>query len=706
MGLSAQGRFSDLAAWIDRLPEKMVQDDAWLFFYRSVGRRISGGRRNIEAFLQSLNRFEATDDQRGQLLALAYLIEAAVFIGHPVPALRRWLRAAWQLLETSSSNPFYPFAKALLWMQVAFGHISGTGDLQKGLSASRNAVLLANTIEDERLMVNATIVHVFGCTMAGEFSTAEKELGAIQKLMVAAYPEYRALRHLVRAELALSRGNLGLARELLAANQEAIEKFGLLFLYPIQIDLCGLLQIHQGRFEAVGRTAHHLKDVATLAANPFYNGLALRLRALKAYHLGFYERALSLAEQAVDIIQHSIGESIHLFRSRLVLGMAAYHLDRFDTARDALDCACRFFDRVTSQLSLTEARLGLSLVARGMGEEALAEENLELALTLAGSKGYTAFPILSNRDVIDACEPALGHPVADIARSARLLLDRRPTVPSIPETGGAERPRGASFRIEMDRVDLQIRTLGAFEVRLCNGDLIPDTSWSGLRQKLLLKAILVHGCREIPKDILMDALWPESSQDAALKRFKVTLHRLRRSLQPEQTRHNGRSYILLKDGLVSLDLERCRVDVNEFLGACDQIRQIRKDDDDIRLLSACQRAADIYRGDFLPEEPYLSQVEVKRAALRLRYLSVLKQMVGLFEYRGDLEEAVRCCTAIIHEDPLAEQSHQKLMRLLVRMGCHSAAVKVYRELVVTLARELDTHPDPSTTRLYHSIVST
>ena len=703
MGLSAQGRFSDLAGWIDHLPEQLVDEDAWLFFYRCVGRRISGGRRNIEAFLQSLQRFDVAGDQRGQLLALAYLIEAAVFIGHPVPELRRWLKSAWQLLEKASHNRLYPFAKALLWMQVAFGHISGTGNIQKGLSASRNAVLLANTIEDERIMVNATIVYVFGCTMAGEFSKAEKELAGIQKMMVAAYPEYRALRHLVRAELALSKGDLERARELLEVNQEAIEKFGLLFLYPIQVDLFGLLQIHQGRFDAVGGTAHHLNDVATLAANPLYNGLALRLLALKAYHLEFYERALSLAEQAVEIIEQSIGESIHLFRSRLVLGMAAYHLGKFDVARDCLEAACRFFDRVASQLSLTEARLGLSLVARGVGDEARAETNLEWAVATVSAKGYTVFPILSNRDVIAACMPAFDHPIANIAL-VRLLLDRLSTAPFSQKAGSAKRLKKAFLRIQGARFDFEIRTFGAFEVRRGNGDLIPEKNWSGLRQKLLLKAILVHGCREIPKDVLMDTLWPESSQSAALKRFKITLHRLRRSLQPDRRASEGGSYILLKDGLVSLDLERCRVDVNDFLTACDQIRQVQREDNDFKLLSVCRRAADLYRGDFLPEEPYLSPVEVKRAALRQRYLSVLKEMVALFERKGDLEEAIRCCSAVVREDPLAEQIHQKLMRLLVQRGRHSAAVKVYRDLAAALAQELDTHPDPATTRLYHSIV--
>ena len=202
----------------------------------------------------------------------------------------------------------------------------------------------------------------------------------------------------------------------------------------------------------------------------------------------------------------------------------------------------------------------------------------------------------------------------------------------------------------------------------------------------------------------MDALWPDSSHDAALKRFKVTLHRLRRILEPDVDQRAGSSCISLKDNLVSLDMKRCRVDVNDFLAACDEIRQLKRDDDDNRILSACQRAAEIYRGDFIPEEPYLSWAEIKRAALKEQYLAVLMEMVGLLERKGDLDQAARQCGVVIQVDPLAEQAHQQLMRLLQRQGRRSAALKVYRDLVGTLAAELDTTPDPATIRIYQGIL--
>ena len=708
MGLSAQGRFADLAGWIDALPEAMLDDDPWLAFYRAMAHRISGGRRNIESFGRAYERFKAEGDRRGQILALAYLIEAAVFIGHPAAELNRWLQDGWSLLEAASVHRYYPFAKTVLWMQVAFGYLSAAGDLQKGLSACRNALLLANTIGDDTLTMNATVIHAFGLTLAGEFAAAEEGLDAIDRQTGAAYPEYRALKNIVHMELALSRGDLDGAQKLLDINRKHIDSFGLLFLYPIHVDLTGLLQIHQGRFEALGRTARHLQDVATLAANPFYHGLAMRLRALNAYHRGRYEPARRWAAKAAERIAGNLGENVHRFRCRLIMGMASYHLGELAAARKELEAAQEVFSRVSCKSSLVEARLGLSLIERAAGDAGAAGRLLDAALTMAATKGYDALPLLSAADIRTACVPACQSTHPEAAGMARHLLDRLPADSAILESQPTEQTLPVRALVQGGADDVQgplvdIRTLGGFEVRRSDGKPIADEQWGGNRQKLMLKAIVVNGCREIPRDVLMDAIWPDSEAAVAAGRFKVTLHRLRRILEPHRNNSGDSSCISLKDHRVSLDSLRCQVDVNDFLAACDAIRQSKREDNDDHTLSACRRAVELYGGDFLPEEPYLSWADMKRTALREQYLGVLMEMAVLFERSDDLEEAIRCCRRVIGVDPLAEHAHQRLMTLFLRQGRRSEALKIYRDLEKRLAMELDTVPDLETTRMYAEI---
>ncbi|MFO7715648.1 BTAD domain-containing putative transcriptional regulator, partial [Desulfosarcina sp.] len=309
--------------------------------------------------------------------------------------------------------------------------------------------------------------------------------------------------------------------------------------------------------------------------------------------------------------------------------------------------------------------------------------------------------------IVAACKPALEHRCRDVSLFVQRILNHLPVdmLSAAAEEPSHSFPSSARDASEGILHRFDIRTLGGFEVRRENGARINDAEWTGIRQQLLLKAIVVHGCREIPKDILMDALWPESKYDAALKRFKVTLHRLRRILEPDMDQRYGASCIILKDNRISLDMRRCRVDVNDFLAACNLVRQLAGDDDDQRRLSACRRAIDIYRGEFLPEELYLGWAEMKRAALKDQYLAVLVEMVEILERSGDLAQAVRYCEAVIQADPLAEQAAQRLMRLLLRQGRSSAALQVYRNLTQALASELDTGPDSSTIRIYGEILN-
>lgn len=702
--LGARGRFADLEAWIERLPREMVDDDAWLSYYQTLGNRVSGGRKTLHAFARVFEQFENEDDRRGQLMAMAGLIETAVFIGHPAAELKHWLATARALLERESGNPYYAFAKSVLWMQVAFGTISGAGDLQQGLSACRNAMLLAGTLGNPALTVNATIIQVFGLTLNGELDAAEKLLADIVPRVSTAYPEYRCLRNIVRMELALSRGDWPRAEALCEASGEEIDRFGLLFLYPVHLDLTGRLQIHLGRYDQVVQTANHLADVATLTANPFYTGLSCRLQALRAYHQGRVDRARQWAEKAVLAIAGSLGEGIHLYRCRLIQGILACHQGALDEARRILETADAFFSRSGSHLALVETRLARSLLAARLGDRKTADRLRQAALEMAAANGYEAFSILSAEDIAAALEPVPAHPGSEPAAVARRLM-RRMTVdvrPYRPATTAGSRAKGNIARDGTATLD--IRTLGGFTVHRADRAAISDAQWAGKRQRLLLKAIVVNGCRDIPKEVLADALWPESSQDVALKRFKVTLHRLRRVLDPPQSPSGKSSFVLLRDNRVSLDMTRCRVDADDFLAACDRIRHLRNHDDPQQMLDACRRAIELYRGEFLPEEPYLSWADMKRAVLRDHYVRINLDTAALLERSGDLDAADERYAAAIQADPLAEQAYQRRMRLLQRQDRRNAAIKLYQTLTRILAAELDTVPDAATTAIYEDII--
>jgi DNA-binding SARP family transcriptional activator len=261
--------------------------------------------------------------------------------------------------------------------------------------------------------------------------------------------------------------------------------------------------------------------------------------------------------------------------------------------------------------------------------------------------------------------------------------------------------RRTLYRSRLPRID--IVTLGGLTVFRGGREPIEDAQWSGNRPKLLLKAIVVHGCRDIPKDILIDDLWPDSDGDAAAKSFKVTLHRLRKVLEPGLSREIGSAYLHLKDNLVSLDRELCGVDVEAFLAKAKEVRKMSNRASASSLLARCAEAAALYGGDFLPEEPYLPWVEMKRTALRDQYVEILQKMADLYGVQNRLNQAADCCKQILQVDPSSDPACQRLMEIYQRQGMRTAAMKVYEAFRSHLISDIGVEPDPETTAIYRSL---
>jgi DNA-binding SARP family transcriptional activator len=251
---------------------------------------------------------------------------------------------------------------------------------------------------------------------------------------------------------------------------------------------------------------------------------------------------------------------------------------------------------------------------------------------------------------------------------------------------------------------LRLQTLGGF--RLWRGDEeVADSEWGGHQPQLLLKALLARGATRVPQDLLIEDLWPEVSPQESERRFKVNLHRLRKTLEPRLVRSLGSSYLHLQANFLSLDKE-IYVDVEDFLTLCQEGERLEAQGEGKQAQLCFQQAVDLYGGDFLAEERYISWVERKRLELQSRYLEVLQRLAGLHVRRGHVRAAIKCYKQVISTDPLAESAYQKLMLLYDQRGRRTAALRVYRDCQEAMREGLDAHPDRATTAIYRKILET
>jgi len=250
---------------------------------------------------------------------------------------------------------------------------------------------------------------------------------------------------------------------------------------------------------------------------------------------------------------------------------------------------------------------------------------------------------------------------------------------------------------------IQIKTFGNFQV--FRGEaLIGEQEWKAKQRKLLLKAIITRGAKGVPKDVLIEDLWPEISPISADSNFKVLLHRLRKTLEPSMDKALGSSYVVFKENLVSLRKDLCQVDLDEFL-ILRHRGEKAEDAGDTRRAMLCYRSCiELYRGDFLSEDLYVPWAEPKRNELRTIYIDLLYRAAELYERQGSSKKAIECYKLIIKTDPAREEVYQKLMLIYSNRGMRAEALKVYEECKSALEDQVGAEPCRLTVSIHKKIM--
>jgi len=250
---------------------------------------------------------------------------------------------------------------------------------------------------------------------------------------------------------------------------------------------------------------------------------------------------------------------------------------------------------------------------------------------------------------------------------------------------------------------LSIRCFGGFEVSR-SGQVVQD--WRRSKARTLLK-ILVDRRHPVPREIMIDLLWPEAEARAAGNNLRVTLHALRHALTSptSPTRTLGES-VLIEGGNLQINPDiRIWIDVDEFSGrfqlGCQREREGRFDD----AIDEFERAEALYRDDYLVEDLYEDWTQARREELKDQYLLIVTKLADHCLVHGDLLGCILRCHKILQRDACREDAYQRLMYAYAQLGRPSQALHWYEVCLRTLRRELDLGPSEQTVRLHGRILT-
>ncbi len=261
-------------------------------------------------------------------------------------------------------------------------------------------------------------------------------------------------------------------------------------------------------------------------------------------------------------------------------------------------------------------------------------------------------------------------------------------------TNGREAPSPA--------LGLRANFLGRFEL-LLDGELVP----LGRNAKALAILRYLSACqsRPVSQDYLMGWLWPESEPKRARWSLNSAVYALRKLLGSCLPSLAASETILLEKGRYRLSSRiHLSADTDEFDSHFAEGRLLEEAGRTSEAVAEYEKAAELYRGDYLIEDLYEDWTVIERERLIDAYTDLLRRLAAHYIKTGQPRESVRACYRILEKDRCDENTHRLLMECFVRLGQRTRALRQYRSYEQTLRREYDTTPSPGIQVLYRGIL--
>ncbi len=243
--------------------------------------------------------------------------------------------------------------------------------------------------------------------------------------------------------------------------------------------------------------------------------------------------------------------------------------------------------------------------------------------------------------------------------------------------------RGPKERTLPRRV--RIQCLGNFQLVQDHRPLPLD----GLRPRsrsLLLLLAMDHG-REVHREVLIEALWPEAPVGAATHRLQVAVSNVRQCLAAaglgdKTLRRRGDAYALV--------LPEAVLDTEEFEQQIRRAKHAQSLGDDEAALRHWSGAVDLYTDDLLPEIGPSEWVVAERERLRLACSGAADSAARAHRHLGQLQDALRLARRALMVEPMRDSAWSLLAQIQEGMGDRTAAEMTRREFrKVTLELEVD-----------------
>ncbi len=256
------------------------------------------------------------------------------------------------------------------------------------------------------------------------------------------------------------------------------------------------------------------------------------------------------------------------------------------------------------------------------------------------------------------------------------------------------------------RIRVKVWFLGPFALEV-NAKEVPVSQWKSKKALNLFRYLASRRGEKVPKDVLNELLWPDTDLDASTEQnLHTCVYFVRRIIDPDLKRYAKSNLLTCSGGLYCLErTDECWVDTEEFEELYTEGRKLEKIDP-AAAIASFRGSLELYRGDFLVEEPYLDWTIELREYYREMFIDGTLRLAELLaSYADDLGEAIRICRQGLRKDPYREDLYHALIGYLIDAGRYTEAATQYTAYAKMMHDEFGLDPSREARALLERIHS-
>lgn len=395
---------------------------------------------------------------------------------------------------------------------------------------------------------------------------------------------------------------------------------------------------------------------------------------------------LSLYAQADTLVR---AQGVERLRAEMLMGQAAYYSWRGNTPR-----------------AYEAAREGVELTGRS--GDTWMRTWLELVQATAAAEGGhpAALDLLrSVREAFRRCRDRFGFALAELwmapfvgaeeAGRRRKALDEFPFLGQRATLFGPA-PQSIATSVaqpaETTSQSLQVFCLGTLSL-LKDGEPVPAKAFKRKKARELFALLLAAPDTYFHREDLAARLWPQADQKASLRDFRVALHALSDTLEPERPKNSTAFCIDRQEERYRLLSDKVELDSQRF-----EDLAAREDTD------SWERALKLYRGPFCEDYPYLDSLAPVREKFDRLYLDLSERLAQTYLASNQYGKAAELAQRMLHRDPTWEPAYRLLMRAQAALGHDHLLPRTFTLCLETLEEELGVEPAEETFELARELL--